>query len=394
MQSDQLQKPIVNKGHIMKSRFLFSHSALLASALSVSAASIYGAPPPSDGYTELSILSDISGTRYQDPNLLNPWGMIVSRHGLWINDNHTGLTTTYNALGKPGKHVVTLPAPGSNSGGAATGLAVNDTGQFVVSHSGGSMPATLVMGTEDGTLLAWNGRVTGSSAVIAADNSASGAICKGLAIALDASGVPHIYAANFGQGRIDEFDGSFHFVQSFTDDQLPVLPDVQGQPQRYSPFNVETIRGRLFVTFAARVGDSDDDAPGPGNGIVDIFDTDGTLLRRFAEGGALNSPWGMAVAPRNFGKFSHALLVGNFGDGIINAYDLLTGKLLGHLTAADGSDIVIEGLWALAFNKNEREGHESDYKADRLYFTAGPNDEEDGLVGILRPVSPSFPQAH
>lgn len=377
----------------MKSNILVSHLMIFVAALSATVVPTRATPATNDGYVELSIVSDLAGARYQDSNLLNPWGIVANRHGLWINDNHTGLTTTYNALGKPSKEVITLPAVGTDSGGAATGLVVNETPNFVLSNGGGAMPATLIMDTEDGTILAWNWRITGSSAIIAVDNSASGAIYKGLAIAFDANGVPHIYAANFGQGRIDEYDGSFNFVQSFTDNELPALPAVAGQARVYSPFNIEAIQGRLFVTFAVRVGDGDDDSPGPGNGIVDIFDTDGTLLRRFTEGGALNSPWGMAVAPKNFGKFSRSLLVGNFGDGTINAYDLLTGKPLGHLTWDNGSAVAIEGLWALAFEKQERQGHESEFRADRLYFTAGPNGEEDGLVGILGPVSPSFPQA-
>jgi uncharacterized protein (TIGR03118 family) len=151
---------------------------------------------------------------------------------------------------------------------------------------------------------------------------------------------------------------------------------------------VRNIRGRLFVTFAKQgLPDAEDDEPGPGNGYVDIFDTDGTVLRRFASAGELNSPWGLAVAPRNFGKFSHALLVGNFGDGRINAYDLLTGKHLGHMTTPEGTDLVIEGLWGLTFERDELPERESLFTANRLYFTAGPNGEDDGLVGFIRPVN-------
>ncbi len=174
-------------------------------------------------------------------------------------------------------------------------------------------------------------------------------------------------------------------MQSFADTNLPAL---------FAPFNIRTIRGRLFVTFAKqKLPDKMDDDAGPGNGFIDIFDTDGTLLRSFASNGALNSPWGMAVAPIRFGKFSHALLVGNFGDGRINGYDLLTGKLLGNLTHADGSDVVIEGLWAISFERDELFEHESDFRAQRLYFTAGPNEESDGLFGFLRPVSLLVPPA-
>ncbi len=228
--------------------------------------------------------------------------------------------------------------------------------------------------------MAWNHSVTGTNGVIVVDNSASGAVYKGLAIVRDANDAPLIFAANFHAGSVDVFDGEFHPLFSFTDTNLPPL---------FAPFNVRNIRGRVFVTVAKqRLPAMHDDDAGPGNGFVDIFDTDGTLLRRFATQGVLNSPWGMAVAPARFGKFTHALLVGNFGDGRINAFDLLTGKLLGHLTQGDGEDLVIEGLWGLSFERDEVFEHESDFRADRLYFTAGINGEADGLAGIIRPMSP------
>src|SRR5262249_44672738 len=152
--------------------------------------------------------------------------------------------------------------------------------------------------------------------------------------------------------------------------------------------------GKLFVTFALqKLPDAMDDQSGPGNGYLDIFDTDGKLLRRFASQGALNSPWGLAVVPRNFGKFSHALLVGNFGDGAINAFDLLTGKFLGPLTLPNGDPLLIDGLWALSFERDEVFERECEFNAQRLYFTAGPNGENDGLLGFIQPVSPFFPHA-
>ncbi len=148
------------------------------------------------------------------------------------------------------------------------------------------------------------------------------------------------------------------------------------------------------MTFAKqKLPAAHDDEAGSGNGFVDIFDTDGTLLRSFAAQGALNSPWGMAIAPGNFGKFSRALLIGNFGDGTINAYDLLTGKPLGSLADGSGNVIVIPGLWGLTFERDEIFDHESDFFATRLYFTAGINDEADGLMGFLRPISPRAPHA-
>jgi uncharacterized protein (TIGR03118 family) len=338
------------------------------------------------GYTELDIVSDNDTNVLQnDPRLLNPWGIVVSPSAIWVNDNHSGLITTYSSLGKTGKTTINVPAPGGGAG-APTGLALNNSlTNFMLTNGAVVGPATYLMSTEDGTLVAWNGKVNGSNAVIKVDNSGASANYKGLAIARDTNGVPNIYAANFHSGSIDQYDSQFNFVQSFTDTTLPA---------HFVPFNIRTIRGRLFVTFAFKQNPDDgDDTPGAGNGFIDIFDTDGTLLRRFAEQGALNSPWGMAIAPKNFGKFSHALLVGNFGDGRINAYDLLTGKRLGNLTRPNGDDIQIEGLWGLTFEKDEIENQESNFIAQRLYFTAGKNGEADGLLGILRPVSPSFPPA-
>jgi len=232
------------------------------------------------------------------------------------------------------------------------------------------------MATEDGTITAWNNAITGTNAVIVADRSDTEAIYKGLAIARDTNDAARLYAANFDAGVVDVFDGNFQYLSSFTDSNVPPL---------FAPFNVQNIRGNLFVTFAKQeLPEMEDDEPGPGNGLIDIFDTDGTLLRRFATGDVLNSPWGMAVAPRNFGEFSRALLIGNFGDGRINAYDLLTGKLLGHLSAPNGDPIEIEGLWGIDFDQKERSSRECDFDADRLYFAAGPGDEEHGLIGFIR----------
>ncbi|HXS67684.1 MAG TPA: TIGR03118 family protein, partial [Candidatus Polarisedimenticolia bacterium] len=300
--------------------------------------------------------------------------------------------------GKPTKPVINVPSPGSQTGGTPSGLVMNNTSGFMVSNGKKSAPATFLLATEDGTIVAWN-NILGPNAVIVVDNSSSNtvpvpggntsthAIYKGLAIVQDESGVPHLYAANFSGGVIDEFDANFAYVGSFTD---PNVPD------SFAPFNVRNIRGRLFVSFAKQdLPEAEDDEKGPGNGLLDIFDADGTMLRRVVSpGGELNSPWGMVVAPPNFGIFSRALLVGNFGDGRINAYDLLTGKWLGNFTDSQGNTLFISGLWGLTFEKEEVPGNECSFSAQRLYFTAGPNDESDGLLGILRPVNPSFPPAN
>jgi uncharacterized protein (TIGR03118 family) len=337
------------------------------------------------GYVQMNLVSDLAtNATHTDARLLNPWGIAAGPDVVWLNDNHSGLITAYSPAGRPGKFAVSVPAPGGGAG-APSGLAFNDTRQFVISNGHAHAPATFLIATEDGTIAAWSHSVSGSNAMLVVDNSGSNAVYKGLAIARTAAGSPQVYAANFRAGSVDVFDGQFHPVQTFTDTNLPAL---------FAPFNVRTIRGRLFVTFAKqKLPNKMDDDAGAGNGYLDIFDTDGTLLRSFASGGALNSPWGMAVAPIRFGKFSHALLVGNFGNGLINGYDLLTGKFLGHLTRSDGTDLAIPGLWALSFERDEVFERESDFRAQRLYFTAGPNDETDGVLGLLRPVSPAIPPA-
>jgi len=254
-------------------------------------------------------------------------------------------------------------------------LVLNDSRQFVISNATRHAASTFLMSTEDGTITAWQRSISVSNAVIVADRSASGAVYKGLAIARDTNGAPRIYAADFHGGMVDMFDGQFHYVSSFTD---------TGVPDHFAPFNIRTIRGRLFVTFALqKLPEAKDDQPGPGNGFVDIFDTDGTLLRRFASQGVLNAPWGLAVAPGNFGNLGGSLLVENYGDGRINAFDLLTGKSLGPLKDPAGNPIVIEGLWGLTFEREAREGRECDFTAERLYFTAGINGEADGLFGFI-----------
>jgi uncharacterized protein (TIGR03118 family) len=374
----------------MKRKFCHCSKALAAGILALATIPLIShaaAPSTNAGYSQLFIVSDIvtvPPAAHQDSHLVNPWGIVASPSSVWVNDNGPGLLTTYSATGNPSKTTVNIPGPGGGSG-TPNGLALNTTGEFVITNGSKHAASTYLMATEDGTIVAWNQSVTGTNAVIVINRTNVDAVYKGVAIALDTNGAAHIYASNFHSQMLDEFDGHFNYVQSFTDPNLPGA---------FAPFNVRTIRGRLFVTFAKKADpNSHDDEAGPGNGFIDIFDTDGTLLRQFAAHDVLNSPWGMAVAPNSFGKFSHALLVGNFGDGKINAYDLLTGKVLGHFVTSTGTDLVIDGLWGLTFEKDEVLDQESNFTAQRLYFTAGPNHEADGVLGILRPVAPSFPPA-
>lgn len=338
------------------------------------------------GYAQVNLVSDLANNApHTDHRLVNPWGIVAGDEAIWVNDNGTGLTTVYGLSGKIFQFAINIPAPDGSPGGTPTGLVFNETPQFVITNGHKHGPSTFLMATEDGTITAWNRNFSGTQAVIVVNNAAAMAVYKGLAIAATSNGMHQIYAANFHAGAVDVFDAGFNPVGSFTD------PDV---PANFAPFGIRTLFGRLFVTFALQKPGAHDDQSGPGNGFVDIFDTDGTLLRRFASQGPLNSPWGLAVAPGDFGKFSNALLVGNFGDGRINAYDLLTGKMLGNLATATGDDLIIDGLWGLTFSQEEGRFHEDrDSMATRLYFTAGINDEADGLFGFIRPVVPGFPPA-
>jgi uncharacterized protein (TIGR03118 family) len=246
---------------------------------------------------------------------------------------------------------------------------------------GTALPAAFIFATEDGTISAWAGNLTPSDqAVLAVDNSPGGAVYKGLVFGTNVHGV-FLFATNFHAGTIDVFapNGSMGFRPataqeiegSFSD------PDI---PSGFAPFGIQNINGDLFVTYAKQNAEKHDDVAGPGNGFVDIFDTNGHLLRRFASRGELNSPWGVARASFAFGRFSGDILVGNFGDGRIIAFGS-GGHSHGSLNGADGKPLVIDGLWTLTLGGGRTSS------SDTLYFTAGPNDEKDGLFGTITPTS-------
>src|SRR5438034_5565109 len=275
-----------------------------------------------------------------DAALVNAWGLVASATSpWWVADNGTGLSTLYN--GNTGAKLgLTVSVAG-----APTGIVFNGGSGFVVTSGAASGPARFIFATEQGTVLGWNPTVAATQAVVAVDNSAGGAVYKGLAIASTAAG-DRLYATNFHAGTVHVFDAGFHPVPAgFTDADLP---------PGYAPFGIRHLGGTIYVTYALQDADKHDDVAGVGHGFVDAFDTEGNLLRRVASTGRLNSPWGLAVAPSDFGTFSGNLLVGNFGDGHINAFDPRrfqgNGQLRqqGELHAADGRPIAIDGLWALA----------------------------------------------
>ncbi len=320
-----------------------------------------------------------------DPNLVNPWGIGVgSGTFFWVSDNGTGVSTLYKGDGTIVPLVVTIPPPaGSSDLSTPTGQVFNPFNatvptDFVVSNGGGSGPSIFIFATEDGTISGWNPGVPppplSTQAIRVVDNSASGAVYKGLAIGSNASG-NFLYAANFAAGTIDVFNGSFGQVTlggSFLDPNIPT---------GFAPFNIQNLGGSLYVTYAKRDDITGDDVKGPGNGFVDIFDTDGNLIRRIISGGHLNSPWGIAIAPAKFGRFSNDLLVGNFGDGQINAYTNTGSSFVFHgkLRSPNGKPLSIDGLWALQFGLDGANNGPSTV----LFFTAGSDDEKHGLFGSL-----------
>jgi uncharacterized protein (TIGR03118 family) len=312
-----------------------------------------------------------------DPNLVNPWGLARSPTSpFWISDNGTGVSTLYNGAGTKVPLTVTVPPPtGSTGTSAPTGVVFNgNAGSFQVTSGGKTGTSAFIFSTEDGTISGWAPSVNGTQAILAADNSAlgAGAVYKGLAIASSPSG-NFLYAPDFRNGLVEQFDSSFNLIRSFTDPG--VMPG-------YAPFGAQVLDDHLFVTYALQDAAKHDDVAGAGNGYVDIFNFDGTLFQRLvSQGGQVNSPWGLDIAPASFGADAGKLLVGNFGDGTISIFDLLTGNFMGKLLGQDGNPLEIDGLWAL-MNGNGGNGGDP----NKVYFTAGLNGEKDGLFGSLSPV--------
>ena len=317
-------------------------------------------------YVRYDLVSDTAGfgSARIDARLLNAWGIAVdASNNFLIGSNHNGDALWYDASGADAATPVTIPAVDTTAMGAPAGEVRNTTTDFVV--PGTSDPAKMIFVTEDGLVVAWS---SGAAAVTVADRSAADAVYKGVAIAADGSD-NFIYAANFKGHTVDVFDKNFTYITSkpFSDPNIP---------SNYGPFNIANLGGKLYVTYAVpKSPEFGDDSAGAGVGYIDIYNTNGTLDKRFVSNGYLNSPWGLARAPAEFGEFNSTILVGNFGDGIINAYDD-DGTWLGQVKDANKAVVVIDGLWGLAFKPSS--------DPDQLYYTAGPNHENHGLFGYLK----------
>jgi uncharacterized protein (TIGR03118 family) len=340
-------------------------STVLAAVLCISSTAL------AQRYSQTNLVSDIPGlAAVTDSSLVNPWGIAFgSKTPFWIADNGTGVSTIYKPDGTKLSLTVTIPPPAGTSGTAApTGTVFNGTTDFVVSGNAASGPAIFLFATEDGTISGWNPNVDLTQAVLVVDNSALSAVYKGLALAETPEG-SFLYATNFHDGIVEMYDTKFQLVKTFTDVSVP---------PGYAPFGIRNIRGKLYVTFALQNDAKHDDVAGPGHGFVDVFDLSGHKLQRLVSRGPLNSPWGLALASANFGKFSNALLVGNFGDGRISGFNLETGAFRGQLLNAQGSVLSINGLWTITFGNGTSTG-----PTNTLFFSAGINDEADGLFGRL-----------
>jgi uncharacterized protein (TIGR03118 family) len=336
------------------------------------------------GFRQVDLVSDQPGVApLTDPDLVNAWGLSASPgtdaapgSPLWVSDNGTDRTTLYS---RPTTGALSKVLAVGVTSGAPTGQVFNTdaTGFVVHDDAGSSAPARFLFASENGGIDGWNPEVGGDGSTpstvteVAVRNGAN-AVYKGLATATASDGHTYLYAANFRSGRVEAYDDTFTPVELpgglFVDRRLPA---------NYAPFNVQELAGRLYVTYAEQDATLKDDVAGRGHGFVDVFTNDGAFVRRLVSRGVLDSPWGLALAPKSFGRLGGALLVGNFGNGRINAFNARTGAREGWLRRPDGRPISIDGLWALQV------GNGNAARTSQLLFSAGPDDESHGLLGKI-----------
>jgi len=337
--------------------FLLPAVSLLLLLVSVQLVNAAAQPQTStrNRYSWTNLESDVAGVAIRtDPNLVNPWGMAPGTSGnIWVNDNGTGLSTVYKPDGSATSTVV------NTSTSSPTGIVANSTSMFKVS----GQPAAFIFVSEDGIITGWNPAVDPNNAIVAVDNSGNNSVYKGAAFANNT-----LFVTDFHNNRVEMYDGNFNridTVATFVDPNLPA---------GFAPFGIQAISGKIYVTYALQDGSAHDDVPGPGNGYVDIYNPNGTFVKRLISGGNLNSPWGVQAGPTPFGHYNGGLYVGNFGDGVINVYNLQTGNFACTLTnSTAGTPITFAGLWGLFF------------QGTNLYVTAGIGDEDHGLFSVVVP---------
>ncbi|VXB36669.1 conserved exported hypothetical protein [Burkholderia sp. 8Y] len=353
---------------------VFACGAALATLVSCggSSHSNDSGPPVQSSFAATALVSNgpVPAT-HTDSNLKNAWGVAFNPKGfVWVADNGTNVATLYDGNGAPQSLIVTIP-DGKNGSASPTGIVFNSTPSFAVTENGKSGVAAFIFAGEGGTLTAWAPTVGPTSAFVMYDDGVGGAVYKGLALAAN-NGSNFLYATDFHNGKIDVFDASFAKVVmpgGFSDPAIPA---------GFAPFGIQLVGSNLFVTYAKQDDAKHDDVAGAGLGMVDVFDTAGNLKQHFATAGALNAPWGIAQAPGNFGSLSGAILIGNFGDGTINAFDASSGQSIGPLDDSNGHAIVEQGLWGIAFGNGL-----NNQPSNTLFFAAGPNDEADGVYGRI-----------
>jgi len=362
-------------------------------------------------YTQKNLVSDITQPANSDgsavivdPNLKNAWGLTRSSTSpFWISDNGTGVSSVYangapvsffpDPAGSAFDNFIFVPPPKTAPAGTTstpTGIVFNGSPTDFILDKGtpSNLPAVFIFVTEDGTISGWNAQADVAQganppsihAVLEVDNSdkgsGKGAVYKG-ATTGDINEKKYLYVTNFRSGRVEVYDTMFHRVHlgddAFEDEAIP---------QGFAPFNIQNIGGSLFVTYAKQDAQKHDDVAGPGLGFVDIFSTRGKLISRLQHGSWMNSPWGVVWTPRDFGEFSNTILVGNFGSGQIAAFNGFTRQFIGFMRNPNNSILTIDGLWSLTFGNGANAG-----SATTLFFTAGINDEADGLFGQLTPVA-------
>lgn len=345
-------------------------TVLRATILSFVALALFSLPALAQKVNISNLTSDIPAVAaFTDANLVNPWGLSIGPSGpWWVSDNGTGLSTLYIASGAPQSLVVSIPSATGQGTGTPSGTVYNASTTDFKIHN---FATPFLFCTEDGTISGW---YTGTIAFITVNNN-NGAVYKGMALA-SASGANYLYVANFHAGTVEVYDGTYaaHSFgpNAFVDSSLP---------SGYAPFNIQLIPGnKLVVTYAKQDAAKHDDVPGPGNGYVDVYDTQGNLQFRLAHNLFLNSPWGVVVAPTGFQGFAGDLLIGNFGSGLITAYNASTGAWIGNMLNVNNLPVQIDGLWALAFGNGGSGG-----PATTLFYTAGPYGEAHGIFGAITP---------
>jgi uncharacterized protein (TIGR03118 family) len=382
---------------ILKSSSLFSFVVL---SLPVSAFAQH--------YQQTNLVSDIMGMApVHDPNLVNPWGLTRSPTGSpwWVANNNSGTSTLYNGNGNALPLVVTVPPPGFAPGAQSTptGVVFNGSPTDFLLNKGTPVgkPAVFIFATEDGTISGWNPAVNvaaGSNppsinAVLEVDNSdngsANGAVYKGMTSA-EVHGKKFLYVTNFRSGKVEVYDTNFNRVHL---DEDAFEPDGNGDhdgderiPRGFAPFNIQNIGGTLFVTYAKQDSARHDDVKGDGLGFVHIFTPSGRHIGHLQHGTWMNAPWGVVWSTRDFGEFSNAILVGNFGSGTIAAFNGFTYKFIGFLKDPKGADLAIDGLWSLTFGNDGDPAKGGAGPANTLFFTAGIQGEQHGLFGTITPV--------